>query len=437
MERKIEIVSMEFIRPLSPTPNHLRCFEFSYLDQMAPPTSVPLALFYPPPLYGGDEARAANSSRLLLLKKSLSEILARFYPFAGRIKNSSIECNDDGVPFYEAFAHNYQLEDVLKQPDVDVHFLPTVEDNSLLSYSTVPLLVQVTIFECGSMAISTRVSHKIADRASSCALIDAWAITTRVGTKCAVPEFVAAAKFLPPPNPRVLPTLLESQKISSCDNNQHISKIFVFDASTIVSLKAKAISDVVPVPTRVEVVSAVIWKCVMAATSSGPTGRRSSYLIQNVNMRKRFVPPMPKHCVGNVVAVSVARKGENDCCDLPTLVSCIRKGLLELSFKYKNKQERDEAIFAIPYDSMELTRAFRRREVDIYLNSWCGYQFYDIDFGWGKSSWVSPIERHKNVIFLMDSKDGGGIDAWVCLKDKEMEVFEHELKLLAFGFDKN
>ncbi|OIT35571.1 hypothetical protein A4A49_05533 [Nicotiana attenuata] len=224
------------------------------------------------------------------------------------------------------------------------------------------------------MAISTRVSHKIVDRASSCTLIDAWAVTTRGGTKFAVPEFVAAAKFLPPPNPQVS-TLLESQ-IISCDNNQHISKIFVFDASTTASLKAKAISDVVPVPTRVEVVSAVIWKCAMAATSG--IGRRSSCLIQNVNMRKRFVPPMPKHCVGNVVAVSVAScKGENDCSDLPTLVSCIRKGLLELIPKYKDKQERDKAIFAIPYNSMELTRAFRRREVDIYLNSWCGYQFYD------------------------------------------------------------
>nr|XP_016514861.1 PREDICTED: vinorine synthase-like [Nicotiana tabacum] len=151
MEGKIEIVSVELVKPLSPTPNHLRCFEFSLLDQMAVDMS-----------------------------------------------DNSVECNDDGVPFYEAFAHNYRLENVLRKPAyVNQKFLPTtVEEGSLMPDSALyPLLVQVTIFECGGMAIGIRASHKVADCATLCTLINAWSTIARGNIEVVVPEFVAAAKF--------------------------------------------------------------------------------------------------------------------------------------------------------------------------------------------------------------------------------------------------
>ncbi|XP_009612504.1 stemmadenine O-acetyltransferase-like [Nicotiana tomentosiformis] len=449
MERKIEIVSMELIRPTSPTPDHLRCFEFSYLDQMAIPVFAPLALFYPPPSShstGGDhesysnleEARAANSSRLLLLKKSLSETLARFYPFAGRIKGYLIECNDDGVPFYEAFAHNYQFEDIHRKFDVTKHFLPSVEGSSVLHYSCFPLLVQVTMFECGGMAIGMSAFHKVADGATLCTLANAWAITTRDSPDCVLPpEFVATAKFLPPPIPYVLNApKFQFDFTKFFYNEQRVTKLFTFDASTIASLKAKAVcNDDVAVPTRVEVVSAVIWKSAMAASG---TETRSSKFAHQVNIRKRFVPPLPNHCVGNAIAIATACKGDKDGSDLSTLVTCIRKSLSELSSKYVDKQNRDEAILAIPHDFLELTDAHFRGEIAMQISSVCGYQFYDVDFGWGKPSWFSVIQTGtRNQVILMDSRDSGGIDALVCLKDENsMSVFEHELELLASGFAK-
>ncbi|OIT35572.1 PREDICTED: vinorine synthase-like [Nicotiana attenuata] len=443
MERKIEIVSMELIRPTSPTPDHLKCFGFSYLDQMAIPVFAPLALFYPPPpshstgsdeSYSYEEARAANSSRLLLLKKSLSETLARFYPFAGRIKGYLIECNDDGVPFYEAFAHNYQFEDIHRNFDVTKHFLPSVEGSSVLHYSCIPLLVQVTFFKCGGMAIGMCAFHKVADGATLCTLANAWAITTRDSADCVLlPEFVATAKFLPPPIPYVLNApKFQFDFTKFFYNEQYVTKLFAFNASTIASLKAKAMSDDVHVPTRVEVVSAVIWKSAMAASG---TETRSSKLAHQVNIRKRFVPPLPNHCVGNAIAIATACKGDKDGSDLSTLVTCIRKSLSELSSKYVDKRNREEAILAIPHDFLELTEAHFRGEIAMQISSVCGYQFYDVDFGWGKPSWFSLIQMAtRNQVLLMDSRDSGGIDAWICLKNKDvMSVFEHELELLAFG----
>ncbi|XP_006364804.1 vinorine synthase-like [Solanum tuberosum] len=434
MERKIEIVSMELIKPVSPTPNHLKCFEYSFLDQMAIPLYAPLALFYPPPHSNYEQAISINSSRLLVLKKSLSETLTRYYPFAGRIKGVSIECNDEGAPFYEAFAHNYEFENVLRNHDLTKDFLPNIVaevGSSVFNNSTLyPLLVQVTLFKCGGMVICMCAFHQVADGATLYGLANAWAI----GSCNELPEFVAAAKFLPPPIPYVSNgPMLHSQLTNFCHNQERVSKLFTFDASTIASLRAKAMSEDVPVPTRVEAVSALIWKCVITAGA----GAGASKLTNFVNMRRRFVPPLPDHCVGNVIAVATACKGENDDgSDLATLVNCIRKSLSQLSSKYVDKQSRDEAIFAFPYDLMEITEGLIRGEIALQVSSLCGYKSY-VDFGWGKPSWVSPNPRiSTNNVRLMDSKDYGGIDVLICLKDKAiMSKFQQEieLQLLSFG----
>ncbi|KAM3323295.1 vinorine synthase-like [Capsicum chacoense] len=434
MEKKIEIVSMEFIRPLSPTPNHLRCFEYSFLDQMAISLYAPLALFYPPPpnvvdaSYSYEQARVINSSRLFVLKKSLSETLARYYPFAGRIKGISIECNDEGALFYEAFAHNYEFENVLRNLDVTKDFLPNtvVESGSTVFHNSTlyPLLVQVTLFKCGGMAICMCAFHKIADGATLYGLANAWATTAR-GSCNELPEFVAASKFLPPPIPYVSnePTL-QSQFVNFFCNEQRVSKLFTFDASTIALLRDKAVSDDVPVPTRVEAVSALIWKCVIRS-NSGP-----SKLANLVNIRRRFVPPLPDHCVGNAVAVAIACKGENNGSDLASLVYCIRKSLSQLGSKYVDKKSQDETIFAIPHDFMELMEGQIRGEIALQVSSLCGYGSY-ADFGWGKPSWVSSNPRiTTNTLRLTDSVDCGGIDARICLKDKEIMLnFQQELEL--------
>ncbi|KAI8017421.1 Stemmadenine O-acetyltransferase [Camellia lanceoleosa] len=50
-----------------------------------------------------DDSRATNLKRSNQLKKSLADVLTKFYPLAGRVKeNLYIECNDEGVLYLEA-----------------------------------------------------------------------------------------------------------------------------------------------------------------------------------------------------------------------------------------------------------------------------------------------------------------------------------------------
>ncbi|ONI30186.1 hypothetical protein PRUPE_1G235900 [Prunus persica] len=46
MKVEVEVISKEIIKPSSPTPDHLRYLQLSFLDQLAPPVYNPFVLFY-------------------------------------------------------------------------------------------------------------------------------------------------------------------------------------------------------------------------------------------------------------------------------------------------------------------------------------------------------------------------------------------------------
>ncbi|RHN57285.1 putative deacetylvindoline O-acetyltransferase [Medicago truncatula] len=58
---------------------------------------------------------------------------------------------------------------------------------------------------------------------------------------------------------------------------------------------------------------------------------------------------------------------------------------------------------------------------------------YEADFGWGKPIWITTTGcSSKNIIFLMDTIDGDGIEALVNMKDNYMAKFEHDFELFEY-----
>ena len=58
---------------------------------------------------------------------------------------------------------------------------------------------------------------------------------------------------------------------------------------------------------------------------------------------------------------------------------------------------------------------------------------YEVDFGWGKPIWVGRVSLpFKNVVVFIDTKSGGGIEAWVNLNEEDMAKFESDTNLLAY-----
>ncbi|CAL2253336.1 unnamed protein product [Prunus armeniaca] len=66
-------------------------------------------------------------------------------------------------------------------------------------------------------------------------------------------------------------------------------------------------------------------------------------------------------------------------------------------------------------------------------SSWCRFPFYEADFGWGKPSWVNQSLEAKNLIVLIDSRDGDGIEASLTFKEEDMAIMESNNELFAYA----
>ncbi|KAM7271865.1 hypothetical protein ACFE04_031079 [Oxalis oulophora] len=201
------------------------------------------------------------------LKTSLSKTLTRFYPFAGRIdgNDASIECNDEGAIFVEARVHG-AIALVIHESDYGIRkkFGLSGPDGPMETDHL--LKVQANFFECGGLVIGLSVSHKVADVSTVVVFIKAWSAATLNPND----DVVGFADFY---MASILPTvqldsLLRAPQIKRYGIYNFTMKRYVFDKSKIMLLKEKASTEGVTNPTRVECMSSILWKCLMAASRS-------------------------------------------------------------------------------------------------------------------------------------------------------------------------
>ncbi|KAJ8773655.1 hypothetical protein K2173_005901 [Erythroxylum novogranatense] len=426
----LEIVSRETIKPSSPTPPHLKIYNFSVVDKSQPSMYVPLLFFYPGTCDTNRSGRELEINQKL--KTSLSETLKHFYPFAGRIKgNDFIECNDHGVEYIEARI-NCSLEEVIEEPELDEleQFLPI---SVLSSEGTIGflLLVQATFFECGAVALCLSVSHKVGDAATYSAFINFWAATASRSSEVMISPVFMGASIFPPIDSSIPQMSLEFAQ------QKPVTKRFVFDAHKLAKIRIKAANKKVPQPSRIEAVSALIWKCVVTASRSklGYSSRPSVWAL-SVNLRTRLVPPLPENYAGNYAGMFLARlEGDELDLHLHDLVYRIRKGKKEVFESYAEKAHGDEVASTFGGFVKSLLTLASSNDVDMYAcTSWCKFELYEADFGFGRPIWLSiPGAKFVNSIVLTDTKDGNGVEAWVTLTKGEMALMESNEELLEFA----
>ncbi|KAL3838950.1 hypothetical protein ACJIZ3_023541 [Penstemon smallii] len=419
---KVEIISEENIKPASPTPDHLRTYEVSLLDQL-------LAHFYFSFVYFFPNNHNQNDSDLLLtlkrrrqlLKKSLSETLTRFYPLAGKVKNSrEIDCNDEGVYYVEAKVKD-QLSNFLKHPDnKSIHgFLP-VDPNSMESLfsKTHVIMIQVTEFDCGGIAIGLYTSHKIMDGYSHTTFLKAWAAATASnGEEIICPRFISPSIF--PPNPSLpenmtlmlLPTFLKQTKSPT--------RRFVFSPSSIKELKEKTGAS-----SRVMAVTGLIWKCAMAANKSSP--------------------PIPDYVIGNIfwssVPIRYTSGSDDDDLEISSIVRRLKSATELINSDLIEEMKGEEWSLKVEEKLKELKKFYSDENADyMAVTNTCNGGMYEVDFGWGKRIWASVgyTDAHLpavgNLLMLMDTKYGNGVEAWVTLSEQEMNILQNDPELLAFA----
>ncbi|XP_071724911.1 epi-neemfruitin B 7-O-acetyltransferse L7AT-like [Rutidosis leptorrhynchoides] len=421
---KVDIISRETIKPSSPTPNHLRTYKLSLLDQFTREIYVSLLLFYAPP-------KKLDSNHISkCLKSSLSKTLTRFYPYAGRIKDgNSIECNDEGVVFFEAQVDKSLSAHVLKQP-ADFSMLRKFLGDSKEEYRGLPLRVQANFFQCGGLVIGLTMCHELTDASTLGLFISAWSSTCSFSddTKKFAADFSMSSAF-----PAM--DLASVPQPFNLTEGDFTMKRYVFDAAKIALLKKKAISEGVLQPTRVECVNSLIWKCAVAASRSRLGDDRPSIIMQPVNLRKRIVPPLPENSIGNIFLPAVAEIEDSDGFELQDLIANMKRGVQDASEAAENVYKGDGVVTFACEMARELENLGKREDMDFYVStSWCKFPFYETDFGWGKPTWVSPgLKLFNNFFILIDSKDGEGIEAWCSLLGEDIALIERNEEFIAFA----
>ncbi|KAL2331193.1 hypothetical protein Fmac_018774 [Flemingia macrophylla] len=180
---------------------------------------------------------------------------------------------------------------------------------------------------------------------------------------------------------------------------------FLFDAEAISRLKAQGSNLTAKNPTRVEVVTSLLCKCVAKACKANTGLERPTLVSHAVNMRRRASPNFSNSCMGNFSWMATALVSEND--ELPELVSKFR-----------------EAVNSV---NSNLVKSFRGKE------GWCNFGLYDVDFGWGKPMWVSCMAECQDLVILMDTPSGKGTEVWVHLNEDKMDILQQDNELLMFA----
>lgn len=355
------------------------------------------------------------------LKRSLSDALTHFYPLAGRMEGlSSVDCNDQGVKYLEARV-DCQLSDIIECPEVRVldQLIPYDLDGFRIIGPDEQLAIQANLFSCGGIVLGTCISHRIADVCTLCTFINGWAAMARGESNFARPIFNSATLFPPGDSSDYKPDMKNPAVQPPVE--RLVTKRFNFTASAISALKANVIdSSSIMQPTRVEIASAVIWKCVI---KKGKT----SAVFHPVNLRGRMLPPLPEYSFGNIFQMaSAVTNGE--ACEFSFLVGKLRAAFKKIDSEYIRNLLGENGYEFAKNNFKDVGKLMSQKDMKVLrFSSWCGLPIYEADFGWGKPSWVSSASfPRKDTIFLMDSRWNGGIDAWLNMNEQDMAEFEQD-----------
>ncbi|KAF4364674.1 stemmadenine O-acetyltransferase-like [Cannabis sativa] len=444
MNIEVEAISVEIIKPSSPTPKNIGHYKLSLIDQSAPLFYDPLVFYYT------KKSTTTNINPTNILKRSLSAILTHYYPLAGRLDKHGeefIHCNDEGVPFVKAQV-NARLSQVLSNPvaqELGIFCPLLTRHHESDDAHQILLGVQLNMFECGGIAVGISISDKIADALSWMRFIKTWAMMARDGTTATMlpkslhPEFVSADLF--PPRPQ---SVIE---IKNEDLKEGImTKIFVFNSFAIEALRAMYWDKENKIrPSRVETLSTFMLSRFEAALSEAkakakakPEKERVYTILHTVNLHPRMNPPLAENSFGNFLVYAGTQipassiKGEASITS--GLAMKIREAVKRLNKEYVSKlQMGEEGELSMIQQNSESIEKRGGEVIEFLVTSLSRFHFYEIDFGWGKPDWFSTgAWSFDKIIAFIDTSDGKGIEAYVNLKEEDMAIFEADEMLRKF-----
>ncbi|KAK2994836.1 LOW QUALITY PROTEIN: hypothetical protein RJ640_018818 [Escallonia rubra] len=330
---------------------------------------------------------------------------------------------------------------------------------------TTPIVgVQVTTFDCGGVAICVHVSHTIADGFAGATFIHAWSVASRVGVDEVVrPSFDLASIFhardtsmfkSPPPQDtrsKIVTKgfIFEKQAISRLGakvaglleyDHQHFNEKFLRVNGTMSGCDpgfyfggkpplAVNTSNMVEAPlvrtsqpSRVELVACTIWKPLTDVSQAKHGHSRTSVLCLSLNLRGRTGITTSENSLGNFyiqVPTKFMKTGEME---LHDLVNILRNKLRSVTASSRKLSNSDDVCITV---MNHLDQDMHDGNIDVHhFTSLCKFPFYETDFGWGKPCWVTTPSASFEVVSMVDTSFGTGVEVKVSLNEVDMKEFE-------------
>ncbi|CAN1246287.1 Benzyl alcohol O-benzoyltransferase [Linum grandiflorum] len=422
----------ELVRPAKPTP-----YEFKPLsdidDQEGLRFHIPVIQFYK------HRPSMAGKDPVAVIRNALANTLVPYYPFAGRLrevqdKKLVVECTGEGVLFIEADAY-VRMEDLSEflQPPFPCfeELLFDVPGSSAVLHSPL-LLIQVMRLRCGGFIFALRLHHCMSDASGLVQFMSAVGEIARGKTSPSVPPVWARHVLNARSPPRVTCTHREYEKIPDTkgkliplDDMEHRS--FFFGGKEMTRLRAHAPPHLRNKCSKIEILTACLWKCRTAALRPDPEEEMRIMCI--VNARGKFDMPLPRGYYGNAFAYPAAVARADDLLRNPLGYA--------LDLVRKAKSDVNEEYMRSVADLMVTSGRRHFTVVRSYVVSDVTRAGFDVvDFGWGKAVYAGPakggigdLPEAASFYIPFTNKEGEkGIVVPICLPSEAMEIFVKELE---------
>ncbi|CAN6363398.1 unnamed protein product [Urochloa humidicola] len=386
------------------------------------------------------------SPSIAALEAGLAKMLAEYRHWAGRLvamysgsSKRAILLNDAGARFVVASA-DVALGDVMPlEPTPEAMSLhPSCHGVKEL------MLVQVTMFPCGSFTVGYNMHHSVADGYATCTTLLAWGQAVRGVPFDPAPVHDRASMFVlrDPPlvefehrdaefKPREEKKRKDFDDDDNDDDNEVAMQTVHFSQEFVSGLKSEASTGRHRPYSAAQCVVAHLWRCVTLARGLDTHEVTKLHIAVNGRFRMRD-PTVPKGYTGNAVLWARPATTVRDLTYMPLrhAVELVSKAVADVDDRYfrsfidfasSGAAEREGLVRTAV--SSELV-ARTNIEVDIVL----GIPFYDLDFGTGKPFLFMPTystpQPVEGAAFLVAASEGdGGVVAYVPLCRHAVEAF--------------
>uniref|UniRef100_A0A0D9WXB4 Uncharacterized protein n=1 Tax=Leersia perrieri TaxID=77586 RepID=A0A0D9WXB4_9ORYZ len=432
----------ELVRPARPTPCETKMLS-DVDDQYGHWCYVPLIELFR--LCHDSEEGCPDPARAV--RAGLAEALVYYYPMAGRLREVdggklAVDCAAQGVVFVEAMADDVRFED-LGEPLVPPYPCVTelfCEVGDAVGRAVIPkplVYVQVTKFKSGGFAIGIHISHCIADGIGMMQFIRAFVDLARGEARPVVlpvweRELLMARD--PPSLEHVYPDfkpLLKSpgaidDVMLSTPPEDMVSRHFLFGQREVAALRSLLPEHLGGSSTsRFELLTAVSWRCRMAALGYGATDMVRLFFIRNA----RCLGIVQPGYYGNALMYSVLETTAAELCSEGGFARAV-----ELVRQARGKVTAEYMLSAVDLLSLMRGRVltFERGYIVSDMTKLGEDKF---DFGWAKRV-GGGFGLHVPASFHMKCNGTNGeqlVAVSMLLPRFAMDKFAGELRFLLYG----